>query len=283
MKQIGKGKVRDIYDVGEGQLVLVASDRVSVFDSVLRITVPHKGNVLTGLSAFWFDFTSKIIPNHMISVNNAVMPEEFRVEEFKGRCMLVKKLKMLPVECIVRGYITGSGWESYQKSCSVCSIPLPIGLKESEKLPLPIYTPTTKAVEGHDEHISFEQTVELIGKEYATQLRDKSIEIYSICAAYARTKGIIIADTKFEFGVDENGTLMLADEVLTPDSSRFWAADKYVVGNSQESYDKQPLRDWLKKISGNGTSPAPTLFDDVIAATSSRYIRAYEILTGKKF
>lgn len=282
MKQIGKGKVRDIYDVGD-KLILVTSDRVSAFDLVLPNTVPHKGAVLNKISAFWFDFTKDVIPNHMISINNADMPDEFQAKEFEDCCMLVKKLKMLPVECIVRGYITGSGWESYKKNGSVCGIKLPKGLRESEKLPSPIYTPTTKATEGHDEHISFEQTVELIGKELATQLRDKSIEIYSMCAEYARTKGIIIADTKFEFGVDEDGTLILADEVLTPDSSRFWSADEYVIGKSQKSYDKQYLRDWLKNSGWNKTPPAPMLPDDVISVTSSKYVEAYETLTGEKF
>lgn len=282
MKQIGKGKVRDIYDVGD-KLVLVTSDRVSAFDVVLPNTVPHKGAVLNRLSAFWFDFTKDIIPNHMISIDNADMPEEFQSEEFKGCCMLVKKLKMLPVECIVRGYITGSGWDSYQKNGAVCGIQLPKELRESEKLPIPIYTPTTKATEGHDEHISFDQTVNLIGEELATQLRDKSIEIYSKCAEYARTKGIIIADTKFEFGVDENGMLVLADEVLTPDSSRFWPAGEYEVGKSQKSYDKQYLRDWLKNSGWDKIPPAPTVPEDVIEVTSKKYVEAFETLTGTKF
>lgn len=282
MKQIGKGKVRDIYDVGD-KLVLVTSDRVSAFDVVLPNMVPHKGAVLNRVSAFWFDYTKNVIPNHMISIDNADMPEEFQTAEFEGRCMLVKKLKMLPVECIVRGYITGSGWASYQRNGSVCGIKLPDGLQESEKLPVPIYTPTTKATEGHDEHISFEKTVELIGEDLAVQLRDKSIEIYSMCAEYARTKGIIIADTKFEFGVDENGTLVLADEVLTPDSSRFWPADEYVVGKSQKSYDKQYLRDWLKNSGWDKNPPAPTLPEDVISVTSGKYVEAFETLTGTKF
>lgn len=282
MKQIGKGKVRDIYDVGD-KLVLVTSDRVSAFDVVLPNMVPHKGAVLNRVSAFWFDYTKNVIPNHMISIDNADMPEEFKTAEFEGRCMLVKKLKMLPVECIVRGYITGSGWASYQKNGSVCGIKLPDGLQESEKLPVPIYTPTTKATEGHDEHISFEQTVELIGEDLAVQLRDKSIEIYSMCAEYARTNGIIIADTKFEFGVDENGILVLADEVLTPDSSRFWPADEYVVGKSQKSYDKQYLRDWLKSSGWDKNPPAPTLPEDVISVTSGKYVEAFETLTGTKF
>lgn len=282
MKKIGNGKVRDIYDVGD-KLILVTSDRVSAFDVVLSNVVPYKGEVLNKISAFWFGFTKEIIPNHMISINNADMPEEFQTEEFEGRCMLVKKLKMLPVECIVRGYITGSGWESYQKNGSVCGIELPEGLKESQQLPTPIYTPTTKAEEGHDEHISFEQTVELIGEELAVQLRDKSIEIYSMCAEYARTKGIIIADTKFEFGVDNDGNLVLADEVLTPDSSRFWPADEYEVGKSQKSYDKQYLRDWLKNSGWDKNPPAPMLPEDVVEVTSQKYIEAYETITGEEF
>lgn len=282
MKQIGKGKVRDLYDLGD-QLVLVTSDRISAFDVVMASTVPQKGVILNRVSAFWFDFTKEVIPNHMISVDNADMPEEFRTAEFAGRCMLVRKLKMLPIECIVRGYITGSGWESYKKHSSVCGIHLPEGLQESEKLPTPIYTPTTKATEGHDEHISFAQTVDLIGENLATQLRDKSIELYTMCAEYALTKGIIIADTKFEFGVDSTGTLVLADEVLTPDSSRFWPADAYVVGQSQKSYDKQYLRDWLKNSGWGNTLPAPMIPDTVISVTAKKYIEAYETLTGTKF
>lgn len=282
MKEIAKGKVRDIYDVGKN-LVMVSTDRISAFDVILPSKIPYKGIVLNHLSEFWFDLIRGVIPSHMISISNKDMPEEFQTEEFSGRCMLVKKLKMLPVECIVRGYITGSGWESYQKNGSVCGIQLPTGLQESEKLPEPIYTPTTKAVEGHDEHISFEGTVDLIGEELAEKTRDKSLEIYKICAEYARTKGIIIADTKFEFGVDENGELILADEVLTPDSSRFWPANEYEVGKSQKSYDKQYLRDWLKANNLAGVFPAPELPKDVIYTTSERYIEAYEALTGMKF
>lgn len=282
MKKIGNGKVRDIYDVGDN-LVLVTSDRISLFDVVFPNIVPNKGIILNKMSAFWLDFTKDVIHNHMISIDNADMPEEFQTEEFKGRCMMVKNLKMLPVECIVRGYITGSGWSSYKKNGSVCGISLPEGLQESEQLPTPIYTPTTKATEGHDEHISFEDTCELVGEELATQLRDKSIEIYSMCAEYARTKGIIIADTKFEFGVDEDNKLVLADEVLTPDSSRFWPVDKYVVGQGQESYDKQYARDYISNIGWDKEPPAPELPEDVIAATSNKYVEAFERLTGAKF
>lgn len=282
MKEVTKGKVRNIYDVEDDQLVLVTTDRISAFDVVLSDTIPYKGEVLNKLSAFWFNFTEEVISNHMISINNADMPEKFQNEKYAGRCMLVKKLQMLPIECIVRGYITGSGWDSYQKSKSVCGIRLPNGLKESEKLPEPIYTPTTKAVEGHDEHISFEQTVDMVGVRYATQLKQKSIELYTMCAEYARQRGIIIADTKFEFGIDKDGVLVLADEVLTPDSSRFWPAYEYKVGRSQNSFDKQFVRDWLKSIGWNKVPPAPELPIDIIAATSSKYLEAYEILTGKK-
>lgn len=282
MEQIGKGKVRDIYDVG-GELVLVTSDRISAFDVVMPNTVPHKGTVLNRISAFWFDMTKQVMPNHMISIENKDMPEEFQRQEFQGRSMLVKKLTMLPVECIVRGYITGSGWESYKKRRSVCGIQLPQGLRESEKLPIPIYTPTTKATEGHDEHITFEETVKLVGWEYAKEMRDKSLEIYSLCANYAKTRGIIIADTKFEFGISEDGSLVVADEMLTPDSSRFWPADEYEVGKSQKSYDKQFLRDWLKSSGWDKTPPAPEIPQDVISATSEKYVKAYEALTGTKF
>lgn len=284
MKQIGTGKVRNIYDVGGDELVLVTSDRVSAFDSVLDEEIFHKGEILNRLSAFWFDFTKGIIPNHMITIDNSQMPQEFQTSSLASRCMLVKKLKMLPIECIVRGYITGSGWESYKANGAVCGIKLPEGLRESEKLPNPIYTPTTKAEEGHDEHISFEDTVEILGsEELATKVRDKSIEIYSVCSEYAETKGIIIADTKFEFGVDEEGNLVLADEVLTPDSSRFWSAAEYEVGKSQKSYDKQYLRDYLKSTGWDKNPPAPKLPKEVIQVTSNKYIEAFQTLTGQLF
>lgn len=280
MKKISQGKVRDMYDIGNGKTVMVTSDRISAFDYVLSCDIPGKGMILNLMSAFWFGFTKDIIPNHMISVKNAAMPAYFHEDDFAERCMLVKKLKMLPIECIVRGYITGSGWKSYQKDGSVCGIKLPAGLQESEKLPKPIYTPTTKAEEGHDEHISFEQTVELLGENLAKQVRDKSIELYTVCAEYALSRGIIIADTKFEFGLDEHGNLVLADEVLTPDSSRFWLAESYEVGKSLERYDKQIVRDWLKEHGWTGEGPAPRLPEDVINATSRRYIQAYEAITG---
>ena len=284
MQQIGKGKVRNIYDVGGDRLVLVTSDRVSAFDSVLDAEIPYKGEILNRISAFWFFYTKDIIPNHMISTENREMPEEFQTSSLAGRCMLVKKLKMLPIECIVRGYITGSGWDSYKEKGAVCGIKLPEGLRESEKLPNPIYTPTTKAQAGHDEHISFEDTVKILGsEELATKVRDKSIEIYSVCSEYARTKGIIIADTKFEFGLNEEDNLVLADEVLTPDSSRFWPAAEYEVGKSQKSYDKQYLRDYLKSTGWNKQPPAPELPKEVIQVTSNKYIEAFQTLTGQLF
>lgn len=283
------GKVRDIYDLGDC-LLIVTSNRISAFDNVLPATIPNKGRVLNKLSEFWFKYTEDIIPNHMISTDyeeiKKVLDEEQLLELQPlltlDLGMLVKKLKMLPIECIVRGYITGSGWESYKKTGIVCGVGLPQGLRESQKLPIPIYTPTTKATEGHDEHITFNQTVELVGEKIATQLKEKSIEIYSKCAEYAATKGIIIADTKFEFGVDEDGVLTLADEVLTPDSSRFWPADEYEVGKSQKSFDKQYLRDWLKERGCDKVTP-PSIPENVIALTSSKYIQAYEMLTGEKF
>ena len=236
MKKISSGKVREIYEVDSDKLMLVVSDRISAFDVILPNMVPNKGKVLNKISAFWFDYIKDIIPNHVISTDLKDFPVEFQTPEFEGRSMLVKKLKMLPIECIVRGYITGSGWKSYKENGTVCGISLPEGLQESEKLPTPIFTPSTKASEGHDENISFEQTCDLIGEELAKKVRDTSIEIYSKCAEYALSKGIIIADTKFEFGLDENGDLVLGDELLTPDSSRFWPADEYKVGHSRKKF-----------------------------------------------
>lgn len=285
-KPFKEGKVREIYDVGEN-LIMVATDRISAFDHILKNKITNKGAILTQMSRFWFDFTSDIIPNHMISVNTDDMPEYFRQPRFKGNSMLVKKLEMLPVECIVRGYITGSGWKSYVNNGTVCGIVLPEGLKESDKLPEIIYTPSTKAEIGdHDENISFEKTVELLektypgkGQEYAETIRDCTIALYKKCADYALTKGIIIADTKFEFGLDENGCVILGDEMLTPDSSRFWPLKGYEPGHSQPSYDKQYVRDWL---TANPESDY-LLPDEVIEKTIDKYIEAYELLTGEKF
>lgn len=287
MKQyapVKEGKVREIYDTGDA-LVMVATDRISAFDVILRNRVTGKGKVLTQMSRFWFDFTGDIVRNHMISTDVKDMPEFFRQEQFDGNSMLCRKLNMIPVECIVRGYITGSGWASYQKNGTVCGIRLPEGLQESEKLPEPIYTPSTKAEIGdHDENISYEESVEVLekafpghGEEYASKIRDYTIALYKKCAEYALTKGIIIADTKFEFGLDENGEIVLGDEMLTPDSSRFWPLDGYEKGHGQPSFDKQFVRDWLK---ANPESDYD-LPQEVIDRTIAKYKEAYEKLTGE--
>ncbi len=283
-KPMKEGKVRQVYDNGDN-LIIVATDRISAFDNILKNSIPDKGAVLTKMSSFWFNETNRIVPNHMLSTDAADMPEFFRTEEFEGRSMKCKKLTMLPIECIVRGYITGSGWESYQKNGTVCGIRLPEGLKESDKLPEPIYTPTTKADLGdHDEHISFEESVNILeqqfpgkGEAYAAQIRDYTIALYKKCAAYALSKNIIIADTKFEFGLDENGTVTLGDEMLTPDSSRFWPLEGYQPGQSQPSFDKQFVRDWLKQNTDNdGVLP-----EEVVEKTAAKYREAYTLLTGK--
>ena len=281
---VKQGKVREIYDVGEN-LILVATDRISCFDVILNNTVTKKGTVLTQMSKFWFDYTKDILPNHMVTTDVNEMPEFFRQDKFNGNSMMVKKLEMLPVECIVRGYITGSGWASYKENGTVCGIKLPEGLKESDKLPEPIYTPSTKAEIGdHDENISFEQSVDYLekrfpgkGEEYASKLRDYTIALYKKCADYALTKGIIIADTKFEFGLDENGNIVIGDEMLTPDSSRFWPADVYEAGHGQPSFDKQFARDWLKSNEHDDW----TLPMDIVEKTIEKYLQAYELLTGK--
>ena len=282
MNKISSGKVREIYSVDDDKLMMVVSDRISAFDSILPCMIPNKGQVLNKISEFWFDYVKDIIPNDIIATELKDFPDEFRTSEFEERSMLVKKLKMIPVECIVRGYITGSGWKSYQETGEVCGIKLPEGLKESQKLPEPIFTPTTKAEEGHDENITFEEMCNLIGKDLAEKVKSKTIEIYKKCADYALTKGIIIADTKFEFGLDEHGNLVLGDEVLTPDSSRFWPADDYEIGRSQKSFDKQYMRDWLKSNNWDAKNPTP-IPQDVIDTTRAKYIEAYEKLTGKKF
>lgn len=285
-KPFKEGKVREVYDIGEN-LILVATDRISAFDHILKNKITDKGAILTQMSKFWFDYTKDIVKNHMVSVDVKDMPEFFQSEKYNGNSMLCKKLEMLPIECIVRGYITGSGWESYKKNGTVCGIRLPEGLKESEKLPEPIYTPSTKAELGdHDENISFEQSEEVLeklypgkGRDYATQIKDCTIKLYKKCAEYALSKGIIIADTKFEFGLDENGNVVIGDEMLTPDSSRFWPLEGYEAGKSQPSYDKQFVRDWLK---ANPDSDY-LLPDDVIDKTIAKYKEAFELLTGRKF
>ncbi|MCR5514366.1 MAG: phosphoribosylaminoimidazolesuccinocarboxamide synthase [Bacilli bacterium] len=283
MKPIKEGKVREIYDNGD-TLIMVATDRISCFDVILHNVVTGKGKVLTQISKFWFDYTKDICKNHMVSCDVKDMPEFFQNEKFEGRTMMCKKLTMLPIECIVRGYITGSGWASYQKNGTVCGITLPKGLVESDKLPEPIYTPSTKAEIGdHDENISFERSVEVLekefpgkGLEYATKLKEYTIALYKKCADYALTKGIIIADTKFEFGLDENGEVVVADEMLTPDSSRFWPLEGYERGKSQPSFDKQFARDWLKTHEHDWTLP-----EEVVEKTIAKYLQGYELLTGK--
>ena len=285
-KPFKEGKVREVYDVDDS-LIIVATDRISAFDVILKNKVTDKGAILTQMSKFWFDFTKDVVSNHMISVDVKVMPEFFQKDEFAGNSMMCKKLEMLPIECIVRGYITGSGWASYQENGTVCGITLPEGLVESDKLPEPIYTPSTKAEIGdHDENISFEQSVEVLemaypgkGLEYAEKIRDYTIALYKKCADYALTKGIIIADTKFEFGLNENGEVVLGDEMLTPDSSLFWPLEGYKPGQGQPSYDKQFVRDWLK---ANPDSDY-LLPDDVIDKTVEKYKEAYELLTGEVF
>ena len=283
---VKEGKVREVYDNGDS-LVIVATDRISAFDVILKNEVTDKGAILTQMSKFWFGFTSDIVPNHMISTDAKDMPEFFGSEKFNGNSMLCKKLSMLPIECIVRGYITGSGWESYKESGTVCGIKLPEGLKESDKLPEPVYTPTTKADLGdHDEHITFEESVQILdkefpgkGEEYAKKIMDCTIALYKKCAEYALSKGIIIADTKFEFGLDEDGNVVLGDEMLTPDSSRFWPLDGYESGKGQPSFDKQYVRDWLKANPDSGYK----LPEDVVAKTTGKYKEAFLMLTGKEF
>ena len=283
-KPVKEGKVREVYDNGDS-LIIVATDRISAFDHILKNKITKKGAILTQMSKFWFDYTKDIVPNHMISVDVKDMPEFFRQERFEGNSMMCRKLEMLPIECIVRGYITGSGWASYQENGTVCGIKLPEGLKESDKLPEPIYTPSTKAEIGlHDENISFEESVKVLekiypgkGADYAAQIKDKTIALYKKCAEYALSKGIIIADTKFEFGLDENGNMVLGDEVLTPDSSRFWPVDGYEPGHGQPSFDKQFARDWLKANPEKGWK----LPEEIVEKTIGKYLQAYKMLTGK--
>lgn len=284
-KPVKEGKVREIYDNGDS-LIMVATDRISAFDVILKNHITDKGRVLTQMSRFWFDYTRDILPNHMLSCDVEEMPEFFRSESFAGRSMLCRKLRMLPIECIVRGYITGSGWESYRQNGTVCGIALPAGLQECAKLPEPIYTPSTKAEIGdHDENIDFDRSVLVLekefpgrGREYAEKIRDCTVALYNKCAEYALTRGIIIADTKFEFGLDEEGNIVLGDEMLTPDSSRFWPADGYVPGKGQPSFDKQFVRDWLKAHPDSDYD----LPQEVIDKTIDKYKEAYRLLTGEE-
>jgi len=277
------GKVRDVYNVDEHQLLFVASDRISAFDYILATGIPHKGRVLNQISLFWFDFLSDVVPNHLITADVDKYPGPIRkyAEQLRERSMLVRRAEIFPVECIVRGYISGSGWKEYKATGKVSGITLPAGLKESEQLPEPVFTPSTKATSGHDENISFDQMSELVGAETAGRLRDLALRVYKKAAAYARERGIIIADTKFEFGRTAQG-ITLADEVLTPDSSRFWPADKYAPGRAQDSYDKQYVRDYLEQIHWNKQPPAPGLPPDVARRTSEKYLEAYHQLTGHK-
>jgi phosphoribosylaminoimidazole-succinocarboxamide synthase len=274
---VAKGKVRELYDLGDSLLV-VASDRISTYDVVHPNPIPDKGAVLTALSTFWFEQTAGIVANHMLSVTDGV-PDEVR-----GRAMVVRKLRMLPVECVVRGYITGSGWKDYKASGTVSGIALPSGLQESDKLPEAIFTPSTKADVGHDEAIDFDGAIELVGDaELAERAKQVSLAVYTFAAEHARARGVILADTKFELGLDEDGTLTLGDEVLTPDSSRFWPADDYAPGRGQASFDKQFVRDWASSTGWDRTPPAPEIPDDVVAQTREKYIEAYERITGSPF
>jgi phosphoribosylaminoimidazole-succinocarboxamide synthase len=283
LELFASGKVRDVYQVGSDHLLFIATDRISAFDYVLATGIPHKGQVLTQISLFWFNFLKDLVANHLVTVDVAQYPAEVRkyADQLRGRSMLVRRGDMFPVECVVRGYLSGSGWKEYKATGRVCGIELPAGLRESDQLPEPIFTPATKATTGHDENISFEHMSQLVDPEDARQLRELSLAIYKKAADYARQKGIIIADTKFEFGRTAAG-ITLADEVLTPDSSRFWPADKYEPGMSQHSFDKQYVRDYLEEIRWNKQPPAPDLPAEVARKTSDKYVQAYRQLTGRE-
>jgi len=277
------GKVRELYGFGD-RLLLVASDRISAFDVVLPTAIPDKGRVLTGLSRFWFERTRGLVRNHMLSVNVADFPEEAQgAPDLAGRTMLAKRLQMLPIECVVRGYLVGSGWKDYRATGSVCGHALPTGLREADKLPEPLFTPSTKATEGHDANIDRAGGVALVGEERFDEIERVSIELYRTAADYALERGIIIADTKFEFGVDEQDRIVIGDEVLTPDSSRFWPVDGYAPGGSPPSYDKQYVRDWLETLDWDKTPPGPEIPANVVDGTRARYVEAYERLTGEPF
>jgi phosphoribosylaminoimidazole-succinocarboxamide synthase len=283
LPRLGRGKVRDIYGVGEDKMLIVASDRLSAFDVVLPDAIPDKGRVLNEMANFWFGKLGHIVPNQLTGIDpESVVNGAGEKEQVRGRSVVVKKLKPLPIEAVVRGYLIGSGWKDYQRTGKVCGITLPKGLQQAQKLPEPIFTPATKAAEGHDENISFEEVEKLIGRELAAKVRDVSIRLYKEASEYAATKGIIIADTKFEFGTDAKGNLVLIDEVLTADSSRFWPADSYRVGISPPSYDKQYVRDYLETLDWDKSPPAPRLPPEVIARTSQKYREALERLTGRR-
>jgi len=283
LPRIGRGKVRDIYAVNDDKMMIVVSDRLSAFDVVLPDPIPDKGRVLNELAAFWFARLGHVVPNHLTGIDpESVVKGEEEKAQVRGRAMVVKKLKALPVEAVVRGYLIGSGWKDYQQTGAVCGIRLPKGLQQAQKLPEPIFTPATKAESGHDENISFERMCEIVGKEVGQKVKDLSIRLYKEAAEFAATKGIIIADTKFEFGLDAKSNVVLIDEVLTADSSRFWPAEQYRVGVSPPSYDKQYVRDYLETLDWDKTPPAPKLPTDVIARTSAKYREALEKLTGRK-
>ena len=274
---LASGKVREMYDLGD-EVLMVASDRISTYDVVHPTPIPDKGKVLTGLSAMWFGRTRDIVPNHLLSATEGVPPE------VRGRALRVRRLRMLPVECVVRGYVTGSGWKDYQATGAICGIPLPEGLRESERLPEPIFTPATKAEEGHDENIDFERAADLVGdRGLMERVRDVSLALYSFGAEHARARGIVLADTKFELGLDAAGKLTLGDEAMTPDSSRFWPADEYEPGRGQRSFDKQYVRDWAAGSGWDKTPPAPAIPDDVVARTRAKYVQAYERIAGEPF
>ncbi|HEY1481879.1 MAG TPA: phosphoribosylaminoimidazolesuccinocarboxamide synthase [Candidatus Acidoferrum sp.] len=277
---VARGKVRDIYDLGD-QLLIVATDRLSAFDVVMATPIPDKGRVLTQLSLFWFDLLKGVIPNHVLSSTKFPAPFDRYAEDLAGRSMVVRKTKPLPVECVARGYLSGSGWKEYQATSTICGVALPPGLIESDKLPEPIFTPATKAASGHDENIPFERAADMIGKELAEKVRDTTLELYRRASAYALPRGILLADTKFEFGL-LNDELIWIDEALTPDSSRFWPASQYKPGGAQPSFDKQYVRDYLERIQWPKTPPGPELPPDVVAATRDKYREAYRILVGRE-
>jgi len=283
VKLLRRGKVRDVYEITPNQLLMVATDRVSAFDVILGSGIPDKGRVLTQLSLFWFDFLRDVVPNHVITADVDEFPEplqQFR-DQLEGRSMFIHLAKMVDVECVARGYLSGSGWKEYQQSGTICGIPLPAGLRDGDRLPSPIFTPATKATSGHDENIPFEHVVANVGLKLATQLRDLTLKIYDRAAAYAETRGIILADTKFEFGYVD-GRLVVADEVLTSDSSRFWPRATYKPGGPQPSYDKQYVRDYLETLDWNKQAPGPELPEEVVAKTREKYVEAYRLLTGRK-
>lgn len=283
VKLLRRGKVRDVYEISPTELLMVATDRVSAFDVILGSGIPDKGRVLTQISLFWFEFLRDVVPNHVISADVKDFPEALQPfrDQLEGRSMYIRLAKMIDIECVARGYLSGSGWKEYQQSGTVCGIELPPGLREGDQLPAPIFTPATKATTGHDENISFEQASTVVGPKLAMQLRDLTLKIYNRAAAYAETRGIILADTKFEFGFVD-GRLVVADEVLTPDSSRFWPRSTYKPGGPQPSFDKQYVRDYLETLNWNKQAPGPELPEEVVARTREKYVEAYRVLTGKK-